>query len=93
MQDLRDNFTALCYQAELETDMETFESNITNPRVYLAKYAKKQNGPNTPIFHQAMASDNADKYIAAMKEEITTLQRMKTWELVDRQPNMNVSNT
>ena len=90
---MRDNFTALCYQAELETDMETFESNITNPRVYLAKYAKKQNDPNTPIFHQAMASDNADKYIAAMKEEITTLQRMKTWELVDRQPNMNVSNT
>ena len=90
LQDLRDTFTALCYQAELETDMTTFESNITDPRVYLAKYAKKQRDPDTPTFHQAMASDDADKYIAAMKEEITNLQRMKTRELVDRHPNMNV---
>ena len=83
LQDLRDNHTALCYQAELETDMETFESNITDPSVYLAKYAKEQSDPDTPTFHQAMAGEDADKYIAAMKEEITNLQRMKTWELVD----------
>ena len=51
LQDLRDNHTALCYQAELETDMETFESNITDPRVYLAKYAKKQSDPDNPTFH------------------------------------------
>ena len=37
-----------------------------------------------------MASEDTDKYIAAMKEEITNIQRMKTWELVNRQPNMNV---
>ena len=90
LNDLRDNFTALCYQAELETDMETFESNITDPRVYAAKYTKKQYDPDTPTFHQAMAGDDADKYIEAIKEEITNLQQMKTWDLVDCEPTMKV---
>ena len=70
--------------------MATFESNITDPRVYAAKYAKKQADPDTPTFHQAMSGDDADKYIEAMKEEVTNLQRMKTWEVVERQPNVKV---
>ena len=90
LHDLRDNFTALYYQAELETEMETFESNITDPRVYAAKCTKKQHDPDTPTFHQAMAGDDADKYIEAIKEEITNLQQMKTWDLVDCEPTMKV---
>ena len=70
LQDSRDNFTALCYQDKLETDMETFESKITDPRVLAAKYNQKQHDPDTPTFHQAMAGDDAKKYIEAMKEEI-----------------------
>ena len=87
---LDDHDTVLCYQAELETDMETFESNVTDPRVYAAKYNKKPVDQDTPTFHQAMSGEDADKYIEAMKEEIANLQRMNTWELVDRTVQMKV---
>ena len=70
--------------------METFEFNITDPRPHAAKYTKKQHDPDTPTFHQAMAGDDPDKYIEAMKEEITNLQQMKTWDLVNHEPSMKV---
>ena len=59
--------------------METFESNITDPRVYSAKYTKMQYDPETPTFHQAMARDDPDKYIEVKMEEITSLQQMKKY--------------
>ena len=90
LRDLGEYFSALCYQDELETDMITFESHITVPRVYAAKYAKKQVDPDTPTFHQAMSGDDADKYIEAMKDEVMNLQRIETWEVVDRKPSMKV---
>ena len=37
-----------------------------------------------------MGGIEADKYIEAMKEEITNLKRMNTWILVDREPHMKV---
>ena len=37
-----------------------------------------------------MAGEDAVKYIEAMKEEITNLQRMKTWDLVDCESTMKV---
>ena len=81
---------ALLYQAELETDMTTFESEITDPRVYNAKFCRKQLDPDSPTFHEAMSGLEADKYIEAMKEEILNLKRMNTWILVDREPHMKV---
>ena len=33
------------YQAELEADMASFESEITDPRVYHAKFVKKNSDP------------------------------------------------
>ena len=86
-----DNYhAALLYQAELETDMTTFESEITDPRVYNAKFCRKQIDPDTPTFHEAMSGLEADKYIEAMKEEIMNLKRMNTWIMVDREPRMKV---
>ena len=82
--------TALAYQAELQTDMLTYETNITDPRVYNAKFAKRGLDPDSPTFHQAMSGLEADKYIEAVKEEITNLKRMNTWILVDREPHMRV---
>ena len=37
-----------------------------------------------------MSSEDADKYIEAMKEEISNLQRMNTCDLGDRTPQMKV---
>jgi len=81
---------ALLYQAELETDMPTFTTEITDPRVYNAKFYKKPVDPDAPTFRMAMAGQDADKYIEAMKEEVSNLKRMNTWILVDREPHMKV---
>ena len=80
----------LAYQAELQTDMYTYECNIFDPRVYNAKFSKRGTDPDAPTFHQAISGLEADKYIEAMKEEITNLKHMDTWILADRQPNMKV---
>ena len=51
LHDLRDHDTALAYHAELQTDMDIFESNITDPRVYnakFAKYARRGKDPDSP---------------------------------------------
>ena len=93
LHDIQDHDTALAYHAELQTDMDTFESNITDPRVYnakFAKYAKRGKYHDSPAFYQALSGVEADKYIKAMKEEITNLKRMNTWILVDREPHMTV---
>ena len=41
LRDLSEYTTALAYQAELQTDMDTYEVDITDPRVYNAKFAKR----------------------------------------------------
>ena len=70
--------TALAYQAELQTDMNTYEIDITGPRVYNAKFSKRGTDLDAPTFHQALSGSDANKYIEAMKEEITSLKRMST---------------
>ena len=70
--------------------MITGETDILDPRVYNAKYSKKKQDPDTPTFNQALGVLEADKYIEAMKEEITNLKRMDTWILVDRNPKMTI---
>ena len=59
--DTYDEFhTALLYQAELETDMTTFESEIIDPRVYNAKFCKKEADPDSPTFCEAISGIEAD---------------------------------
>ena len=70
--------------------MDTFELDITDPRIYTAKFAKRDTDPDSPTFHQAISDLEADKYIEAVKEEIANLERMNTWTLVDRHPRMKV---
>ncbi len=81
---------ALMYLAELSSDITTYESDISDARVYNAKYNKKSHDPDSPTFKEAMASMEADKYIEAMKEEIANLKRMNTWILVERTAQMKV---
>jgi len=90
LQDLSASSAALAYHAELQTDMNSFEIDISDPRVFNAKFSKRGTDPDAPTFHQALSGIEADKYIEAMKEEITNLKRMNTWILVDRAPQMKV---
>ena len=70
--------------------MDTFELDITDPRVFNAKFAKRGTDPDSPTFHHALSGLEADKYIEAMEEEIADLKRMNTWILVDRHLMMKV---
>jgi len=77
----------LTYQAELETDLDTGETNIVDPRVFAAK---RRTDPDTPSFQQAMKGDDSEEYLKAMKAEIATLVQGKTWVAVPRTPDMHV---
>ena len=61
MDSLSDCHSMLLYQAELEIDMSTYETNSTDPRVYNAKYIKKLADPDAPTFKEAMFGIEADK--------------------------------
>jgi len=77
----------LTYQAELETDLDTGETNIVDPRVFAAK---RCTDPDTPSFRQAMKGDDSEEFLKAMKVEIATLVQGKTWVAVPRTPDMHV---
>ena len=51
--------------------------------MYNVKYTKKQFGLDMLTFHQAMTGKEAGEYNEAMKEEITDLKHLNTWNLVD----------
>ena len=73
--------------------MEKFESNINDPRVYnpkFSKYSKRCKDHDSTTFYQVIFGIEAGEYIETMKEEITDLKHMKTWIMVDREPNMIV---
>ena len=67
---LSDSDANLAYLAELQTDMDTSQPDVSDPRLYNARYIKKKTDPDSPTFHQAMSGNEADKYIEAMKEEV-----------------------
>jgi hypothetical protein len=72
-----DGHTAnVAYLAELHTDQDTGEVDISDPRVYAAK---RRSDPDMPTFHEAMKGENAAEYVAAMKIEVKGLLNQKTW--------------
>ena len=89
MESIEKYYTALLHQAELDVDMDTYETNITDARVYNERF-NKASDPYSPTFPLTMASSEADKYIEAMKEEITNLKSMNTSDLVSCTPYMKV---
>jgi hypothetical protein len=58
------HYANVAYLAELHTDQDTGDVDISDPRVYAAK---RRSDPDMPTFHEAMKGENAAEYIAAMK--------------------------
>jgi hypothetical protein len=68
-QDAEHAMTAPCMGQE-----PTFTANAAKKR--------KAHDPDTPNYFEAMSGDSALKYYKAMQEEITNLEKRKTWEVV-----------
>jgi hypothetical protein len=66
----------MAYLAELHTDQESGDVDISDPRIYADKI---KYDPDMPSFHEAMKGANAEDYIAAMKTELKGLLSQKTW--------------
>jgi hypothetical protein len=66
----------MAYLAELHTDQDSGDVDISDPRIYAAK---RKSDPDMPSFHEAMKGANAEDYIAAMKTEVKGLLSQKTW--------------
>jgi hypothetical protein len=66
----------MAYLAELHTDQDSGDVDISDQRIYAAK---RKSDPDMPSFHEAMKGANAEDYIAAMKTEVKGLLSQKTW--------------
>ena len=78
----------LAYLADVATCSSSFEPNITDPRVYAAKF--KKHDDDNPSWHQAMNGDHAEEYLSAMKQEVVSLITQRTWNYVERQTAPNI---
>ena len=72
----------LAYQAEIQTDLITGESHVSDPRAYAAKH--KVSDPDMPTYHEALSGENAADYAEAMKKEIRQLIKQRTWQSIPR---------
>ena len=72
----------LAYQAELSTDLDSGIIDCMDPRVYLTK--SKLKDPDQPSFLEAMHSHDSDKWVEAMKREISDLLARNTWKRTHR---------
>jgi hypothetical protein len=65
----------VAYLADLHTDQDTGEVDISDPRVYAAK---RRSDPDMPNFHEAMKGENTAEYVVAVKIEVKGLLNQKT---------------
>jgi len=65
----------LMHLAKVNTDVNTGEVHISNPRVY----AVKRSDPDIPSFNEAVNGEFSKQYIEAMKEEVSALILQNTW--------------
>jgi hypothetical protein len=72
----------LAYQAEVQTDLFTGESHVSDPRAYAAKH--KISDPDMPTYHEALSGEHASEYAEEMKKEIRQLIKQRTWESIPR---------
>ena len=74
----------------MELDPEFLSTENWNPLALQMKASSEDN----PTWDQAMHGHDADGYWIAMKKEISSLEKMKAWEIVDRpQEKMVIGST
>eukprot|EP00804_Cyclotella_cryptica_P018088 CCRYP_017613-RA/>CCRYP_017613-RA protein AED:0.31 eAED:0.29 QI:0/0/0/1/0/0.5/2/0/495 len=77
------------FSPDLADDPAALTVEALHPRALKAKAAKSD--ADNPTWSQAMNSPDADKWLEAMEEELTTLERdLAAWDLVPREPWMHV---
>ena len=87
LSDLRSqNAKSVFVQMLKECDSE----NETLEEFHPMALGAKANDPDTPNYHEAMNGPNAAGFWEAMRKEIQTLVDMNVWEVVDREPFMDV---
>ena len=79
-------FAKMWALAEQNRDLETGTFEELHPLILAAKASSADN----PTWNEAMNGPLSDGYWEAAKKEIETLQKMKAWEVVDREAWMNV---
>jgi hypothetical protein len=67
-------------EIEMELDPEFLSTENWNPLALQMKASSEDN----PTWDQAMHGHDADGYWIAMKKEISSLEKLKAWEIVDR---------
>jgi hypothetical protein len=70
-------------EIEMEMDPDILATETWNPLALQMKASSEDN----PTWNEAMNGHEADGYWIAMKKEITSLTKMKAWEIVDRPPD------
>jgi hypothetical protein len=65
----------MAYLAELLTNQDTGELDISDPRVYAAK---RKSDTDMPTFHEATKGDDAKHYLEATRIEVASLLAQKT---------------
>ena len=82
--------SVLAYLSSLMTDPMTGYMECTNPIAFAAM--AKRSDPDSPRYHEAMASIDSESFKEAMVVEINALMAKDTWTIIPRAsiPNKNV---
>jgi hypothetical protein len=70
--------------------MDVDHDNQTIEWMHPMIFGAKANDADTPNWTEAMHGPHADEFAAAMEKEVSTLEGMKAWDVVPRQPWMNI---
>jgi hypothetical protein len=81
------NAQVAAYRDFLRLDPDTGEMD---PSVEARAYAASKSDPDTMRYHEAMMSPDSDGFQDAMRVEIQALERIGTWNIVNRDPTQNV---
>jgi len=77
----------LLYSQALNTDPHTGFLDATHPCIGQSPFAfkaKASHDPDLPGMQEALTGEHAHKFFKAMDKEISSLEEMGTWELVER---------
>ena len=72
----------LAYLAILTTNLDSFDVEYDDPRCYAAKFKLKDD--DSPSYYEVIHGPHSEKYVEAMKLEVSQLVLQNTWEQIPR---------